>query len=55
MTGKRQIGKAVSIRQMKICAVIFLCLSLIPLLWLGKYNVMCIDDYDYGKIGRAHV
>lgn len=52
MTGKRQIGKAVSIRQMKICAVIFLCLSLIPLLWLGKYNVMCIDDYDYGT--RVH-
>ncbi|MCI9065875.1 MAG: hypothetical protein HFI53_08370 [Lachnospiraceae bacterium] len=37
---------------MKICAVIFLCLSLIPLLWLGKYNVMCIDDYDYGT--RVH-
>lgn len=29
-----------------------LLLSLIPLLWLGKYNVMCIDDYDYGR--RVH-
>lgn len=29
-----------------------LVLSLIPLLWLGKYNVMCIDDYDYGR--RVH-
>lgn len=29
-----------------------LILSMIPLLWLGKYNVMCIDDYDYGR--RVH-
>lgn len=29
-----------------------LLLSLIPLLMLGKYNVMCIDDYDYGR--RVH-
>lgn len=29
-----------------------LLLSFVPLLWLGKYNVMCIDDYDYGR--RVH-
>lgn len=33
-------------------AAVLLLLSLIPLLWLGKYNVMCIDDYDYGR--RVH-
>lgn len=55
MGSKRQIGKVISklsVRQMRVCAVILLCLSLIPLLWLGKYNVMCIDDYDYGR--RVH-
>ena len=55
MGNKRQIGKAISelsVRQMTVCAVILLCLSLIPLFWLGKYNVMCIDDYDYGR--RVH-
>lgn len=29
-----------------------LVLFLLPLLLLGKYNVMCIDDYDYGR--RVH-
>lgn len=55
MRRKRQIGKVISelsVRQMAVCAAILLCLSLIPLLLLGKYNVMCIDDYDYGR--RAH-
>lgn len=33
-------------------AAVLLLLSLIPLLWLGNYNVMCIDDYDYGR--RVH-
>ncbi|MDE7177672.1 MAG: hypothetical protein K2O59_07615 [Lachnospiraceae bacterium] len=33
-------------------AAFFLILSLLPLLLLGKYNVMCIDDYDYGR--RVH-
>ncbi len=33
-------------------AAVFLILSLLPLLWLGRYNVMCIDDYDYGR--RVH-
>lgn len=33
-------------------AALFLFLSLLPLLLLGKYNVMCIDDYDYGR--RVH-
>ncbi len=35
-----------------VVAAVFLILSLIPLLWLGRYNVMCIDDYDYGR--RVH-
>lgn len=55
MRKKGLIGKVISelsVRQMKACAAILLCLSLIPLLWLGKYNVMCIDDYDYGR--RVH-
>lgn len=29
-----------------------LLLSLLPLFLLGRYNVMCIDDYDYGR--RVH-
>ena len=36
-------------RQMMTGALVLLVISLIPLLWLGKYNVMCIDDYDYGR------
>lgn len=48
----RQIGKAISIRQMTVCAAVLLCLSLLPLLLLGRYNVMCTDDYDYGT--RVH-
>lgn len=34
---------------MVVCAAILFVLSMIPLLLLGKYNVMCIDDYDYGR------
>ncbi len=52
MDGKRQMGKEISIRQMTVCAAVLLCLSLLPLLLLGRYNVMCIDDYDYGR--RVH-
>lgn len=36
-------------RQMVVCAALLLIVSLLPLLLLGKYNVMCIDDYDYGR------
>ncbi len=39
---------SISTGQMAVFAAILLGLSLIPLLLLGKYNVMCIDDYDYG-------
>lgn len=52
MGSKGQMRKPISTRQMTVCAVILLCLSLLPLLWLGRYNVMCIDDYDYGR--RVH-
>lgn len=36
-------------QRMTLYAAILLFVSLIPLLWLGRYNVMCIDDYDYGR------
>lgn len=39
-------------RRAVLLAAGLLILSLLPLLWLGKYNVMCIDDYDYGR--RVH-
>lgn len=39
-------------RKKVLLAAGLLLLSLLPLLWLGKYNVMCIDDYDYGR--RVH-
>ena len=45
-------GKWNSGRKWVLLASGLLILSLIPLLWLGKYNVMCIDDYDYGR--RVH-
>lgn len=37
------------VNRMTVCAALLLMVSLIPLLWLGRYNVMCIDDYDYGR------
>ena len=45
-------GKWNSGRKWVLLASGLLILSLIPLFWLGKYNVMCIDDYDYGR--RVH-
>lgn len=39
-------------RQMLVAAAVLLILSLVPILLLGRYNVMCIDDYDYGR--RVH-
>lgn len=36
--------------RMAACSAILFVVSLIPLLWLGRYNVMCIDDYDYGRV-----
>jgi hypothetical protein len=39
----------ISMKRMAACAAVLFVLSLIPLLLLGKYNVMCIDDYDYGR------
>lgn len=38
-------------RTVALAALLLLC-SLLPLLMLGRYNVMCIDDYDYGR--RVH-
>lgn len=39
----------ISMKRMAAYAGILFVLSLIPLLLLGRYNVMCIDDYDYGR------
>ncbi len=35
--------------QQKYLAALLFVISIVPLLLLGKYNVMCIDDYDYGR------
>lgn len=42
-------GECMTPRRMAVCAACLLIISLMPLLLLGKYNVMCIDDYDYGR------
>lgn len=42
----------ISAKQMAVCAAILFAVSVLPLLLLGRYNVMCIDDYDYGR--RIH-
>lgn len=39
----------ISMKRMAVYAGVLFVLSLIPLLALGRYNVMCIDDYDYGR------
>lgn len=38
----------ISAKKMTVCAAVLFVLSLIPILALGRYNVMCIDDYNYG-------
>lgn len=47
-----KLDNLLSGRRAVVLAAGFLFLSLLPLLLLGKYNVMCIDDYDYGR--RVH-
>lgn len=42
----------ISMKKMTICAALLFVLSVIPILALGRYNVMCIDDYNYGV--RVH-
>lgn len=39
----------ISVRKMTVCAVVLFAVSVLPLLLLGRYNVMCIDDYNYGR------
>lgn len=39
----------ISMQRAAVCAGVLFVLSLLPLLLLGRYNVMCIDDYDYGR------
>ncbi len=43
---------AIPVKRLAVYAGILFAVSLIPLLWLGRYNVMCVDDYDYGR--RVH-
>ncbi len=43
---------SIPMQRMAVYAGVLFVLSLIPLLWLGRYNVMCVDDYDYGR--RVH-
>ena len=40
---------AIPVKRLAVYAGILFAVSLIPLLWLGRYNVMCVDDYDYGR------
>ena len=40
----------ISMRKMAAYAGILFWLSMIPILLLGRYNVMCVDDYDYGRV-----
>ena len=42
----------IPMKRMAVYAGILFVLSIFPLLALGRYNVMCIDDYDYGR--RIH-
>lgn len=42
----------VPMKRMTVYAGILFVMSLVPILALGRYNVMCIDDYDYGR--RVH-
>ncbi|MCM1174316.1 MAG: DUF6056 family protein [Blautia sp.] len=42
----------ISMKKMAVCAAVLFVLSILPLLLLGRYNVMCIDDYNYGM--RVH-
>lgn len=39
----------ISVKKLTVCAAVLFVISIIPLLLLGRYNVMCIDDYDYGR------
>ena len=39
----------IPMKRMAVYAGILLAVSLLPLLLLGRYNVMCADDYDYGR------
>lgn len=41
--------RGVSMRKMAVCAAVLFGVSVLPLLLLGRYNIMCIDDYDYGR------
>lgn len=52
MDGQKGTEKLNTGRSRVLLAAGLLLLSLLPLLLLGRYNVMCIDDYDYGR--RVH-
>lgn len=52
MTALSERIDRIPVRRMNAYAAFLLFLSLLPLLLLGKYNVMCMDDYDFGR--RVH-
>lgn len=39
----------ISVKRMAVSAAVLFVLSVIPMIWLGKYNIMCVDDYNYGS------
>lgn len=42
----------IPMKWMAVSAAVLLVLTLLPILLLGRYNIMCIDDYNYGA--RIH-
>ena len=44
----KQIDGMQNNKKIAVCAGILFVLSLLPIIILGRYNVMCIDDYNYG-------
>lgn len=40
----------IPMKRMMVYAAALFAFSLIPILVLGRYNVMCVDDYNYGKV-----
>lgn len=49
---KKEWWKLVSVRKMAVVAGILFVVSLLPLILLGRYNVMCYDDYLFGSTVR---
>lgn len=46
------IGWKIPWRLLALLAVLLMAMSLVPILWIAKYNVPCADDYSYGLLTR---